>query len=350
MTEGSDVNTNPPAGFDDASQDDPYGIREVLRGMPDPGPMPDAVTDRITAALRAEAAGRTTAPAPDDVNLGEDGYLDEDTHIRRLLAAQPDPGPMPDLVERRIQAALAGELRAVPIDDQTRIQALLQQTPDPGPMPADVTARITEALRTAAADRGAPAENVRPFVTGSSNDASTSTNTPRTAGRSRTLRLVGGLVAAAVAGVVAVSTLPKLLDNQQNAPVAGAPATSDASDLPPGIIDKVHLSKTGTAYTSTGFAQQAGNFAKTGSQQTISPAEAAQLGSVGTKEGALRCAGSIGSGLKDNPNKIDVDIATYDAKPALVVVVTKGDTRTAWVLGRDCDKNTTPIAGPTTVS
>ncbi|GAB3580081.1 hypothetical protein GCM10027579_06200 [Calidifontibacter terrae] len=287
--------------------------------------MPAALADRITRSLAEEGRRRADPSEHDD--------------IRRLLGAAPDPGPMPDLVARRIENAFAGELRATPIDDQSRIQELLRATPAPGPMPTDVSARVNEALRVAAAERDAPAENVRPI--GSSR---------ATPARSHRLRLVGGLLAAAAAGVVAVTTLPQLMNSQGSAPVANAPATAAPSDYPPGLVDKIHVSNTGTSYTSTAFTQQAGSFAKSKSTQTISPEQAALLGPVATKEGALRCAASIGQSLKDNPNKINVDIATYDSQPALVVVVTKGNTATAWVLNRNCDQSTSPLAGPTTVS
>lgn len=331
MTEGFDVSMNPPQGSADAFADDPHGVREVLGNLPDPGPMPADVTDRITSAIAAESVRREDPSGHD--------------RIRRLLVAQPDPGPMPEFVSRRIEAALGQELQAAPIDDQSRIQSLLRKSPDPGSMPAEVSDRINRALATAAADRSAAGENVRSI------GSARSTATRATPVRNRRLRLVGGLAAAAVAGVVAVSTLPQLLNTHNDAPVAGAPHQSPApSDFPPGIVDKIHVSNTGTAYTSTGLSQQAGNFAKTSPTQSISPEQAARLGPVATKEGALRCASSIGQSIKDNPNKIDVDIATFNAKPALVVVVTKNDASTAWVLSRNCDRNTTPLAGPTAVS
>lgn len=48
-------------GMGGPSQDepDPTGIRDLLSSLPDPGPMPPDLTNRIEAALRQEAAART---------------------------------------------------------------------------------------------------------------------------------------------------------------------------------------------------------------------------------------------------------------------------------------------------
>ena len=45
-------------------EDDPTGVRELLAGLPDPGPMPPEVTARILAALDAERLRAADTPAP----------------------------------------------------------------------------------------------------------------------------------------------------------------------------------------------------------------------------------------------------------------------------------------------
>lgn len=47
--------TTPPDDF----ENDPTGVRDLLRSLPDPGPMPQDVNDRISAALVAEQKNRS---------------------------------------------------------------------------------------------------------------------------------------------------------------------------------------------------------------------------------------------------------------------------------------------------
>lgn len=56
------MNSSRRPGQGGSSQDepDPTGIRDLLSSLPDPGPMPPDLTSRIEAALRQEAAARTT--------------------------------------------------------------------------------------------------------------------------------------------------------------------------------------------------------------------------------------------------------------------------------------------------
>jgi hypothetical protein len=56
----------PPHGPDD--QDDPTGIRALLSGMPDPGPMPADLVERINASIAAEQAARAGSRGLHDLN------------------------------------------------------------------------------------------------------------------------------------------------------------------------------------------------------------------------------------------------------------------------------------------
>lgn len=54
--------TPPPRRWDPADpEDDPTGMRALLSALPDPGPMPAHLVDRITASLAAEQAARQHA-------------------------------------------------------------------------------------------------------------------------------------------------------------------------------------------------------------------------------------------------------------------------------------------------
>ncbi|WP_343994674.1 hypothetical protein, partial [Terrabacter terrae] len=73
------------------------------RTQPDPELHPAAMDARHGAAVDSE-------PELDaDLDPGPDPELDR--HVRALLADVPDPGPMPAAVSRRISAALLDEAR-----------------------------------------------------------------------------------------------------------------------------------------------------------------------------------------------------------------------------------------------
>lgn len=377
------MSTKPPQGLDAAFEDDPTGVRELLRSVPDPGPMPADVSDRIRDAL----ANETVARRPGGLHAVPIEPRDDESAVRDLLAAQPDPGPMPDHVASGILAALRAEheaaradagpapesfdddphgirelLRAQPAPgpmpaavskrimhrldveraeaadaDPTGMRDLLRAQPDPGPMPDLVAARVTAALKHEAGRRGDQPSNVT---------ALRSRTDEPPARRSAVLRLVGGAAAAAVAGVIAIGAYQSMGSNE----APPTQAVTSTSPGPSGITDKVYVTSTDRNYTAASLSTDAGSLARADVDAGLTPADATKLGSVATKEGATACAAGIGQEVLDRSSRITVDIAQYEGKPALIVVTTRDGQSTAWVLGRDCDKHQTPLAGPTTVS
>ena len=69
--------------------DDPTGIRSMLRALPEPGPMPEEVVQRIQARLGVEQAHRTPRPAPGTLAGRGDSFIDlaaERSHRRPARA------------------------------------------------------------------------------------------------------------------------------------------------------------------------------------------------------------------------------------------------------------------------
>lgn len=381
------MSTKPPQGLDAAFEDDPHGVRELLRGLPDPGPMPADVSDRIRDALARERAHagdelhgvdietRDAQSADDrvrDLLRGQpdpgpmpaaltdnilaafsaqrsgrnttDDVADEDADprgIRELLRELPDPGPMPAAVSKRIEFALTAEHAAAQDTDPTGMRDLLRELPDPGPMPSSVADRVEAALAHEAGRRDERPDNVTPLRsrTGGSRAAST----PATR-RTGLLRLVRGAAAAAVAGVIAFGAFQSM-DN--DAPPTQAVPTKSVDGT--NVADKVHVTSSDKNYTAASFRTEAAALAKADVGAGLAPADANKLGSVATKDGALSCASAIGKGVLDESSRITVDIARYESRPALVVVVTKDGRSTGWVLNRNCDSDQAPVAGPTQV-
>lgn len=57
-----------PSSMDDGSEPDPTGVRDLLRGLPDPGGMPAGLEARIDAALRAEQSQRARSASAQPPN------------------------------------------------------------------------------------------------------------------------------------------------------------------------------------------------------------------------------------------------------------------------------------------
>lgn len=326
----------PPEGSGAQFEDDPTGVRELLRALPDPGPMPDDVTRRIQNALDAE---KRSAPVVSD---------DDQERISRLLADQPDPGPMPDDVMASIESALAREAGARPEPThQQQMRDLLADLPAPGPMPASVSDRIEAALQREAGDRGEAPENVTPLFGGERSSGRSSRPADRSSrdAQPRRRNWFTGVAVAAAVGAIAVAVGPNIMESNQAPPVMGAQQSSDAD-----LADRVNLSATGTKYTSASFAEQARAMNSEASLPEAPASKLAALGSVGTKDGILKCARLLGDSLRDDPDRIRVDLADYNDRPSVIVVVTKGEKSTGWVLSRTCDTDDRPVAGPTDVS
>lgn len=310
-------------------------VRELLRELPDPGPMPAGITDSILAAFAAQRSGHRSTDDSTDENA-------DPSRIRDLLRELPDPGPMPAAVSKRIEFALADERATAHDADPTGMRDLLRELPDPGPMPSSVADRVEAALAHETGRRDERPDNVTPLRsrTGGSRAASTPPATRRTG----MLRLVGGAAAAAVAGVIAFGAFQSM-DNDAP-PTQAVPTKSvDATN----VADKVHVTSSDKNYTAASFRTDAAALAKADVGPGLAPADANKLGSVATKDGALSCASAIGKGVLDESSRITIDIARYESKPALVVVVTKDGKSTGWVLNRNCDSNQAPVAGPTQV-
>ena len=251
-----------------------------------------------------------------------------------------------------------------PDEDPTGVRALLSALPEPGPMPPELVARITASLERehqARVEAGAvPPEGVTPLIRRPSRSG--------WFGRPSRLRQVVALgsAAAAVAAVAAVGTVV-VLDQRPGVPAAAkvAPADQHAAGGNGGVGEKpgavgplpgtdvpVNFEASGTPYTSAGFAQQAATMQATNHTPLRQDAlQRPEVKKLGPPMNLGQCIKTLGAGLRSQPDRVWVDLGTYDGSPAVIIVVTAGGKSQAWAVGRTCRAGQpSVIAGPTTVA
>ena len=227
-------------------------------------------------------------------------------------------------------------------NDPTGIRDLLRSLPDPGPMPDDVADRITAALAQEQAGRSdADRGNVTPL-----------THAARPArggsGGRRWMQAVGGLVAAAAVAAVAVVGVNAL--QHDNAPTSAVPSGSAPSSVSGDkLVGRMQVESTGTDYTPASFNAQAASMAAGSASSKPNAGLVTEFGSLATPSSLLACARSIGGSLLNNPSDIKVDLATFEGRPAVVIVVTNQGQKTAFAVSSTCSKGDEPYAAPRTI-
>lgn len=233
--------------------------------------------------------------------------------------------------------------------DPTGIRQLLAALPDPGPMPPDLVARISSALAEEARAAGTATPGQAGPPTGS-DDARPARVVPLRR-RSR-WHLLGA--AAAVAGVVGfgglvVSQLSGGLEASLGVTSGAgdeaggqgyAPGRQEGADSAGGTDGTdVQVVRTGVAYTSADLGDQARLVAGDTAERPNAVAvpdvvDGAPAGAVADPAGALACAGALGPG---SWSAVVVDVATVDGAPAAVLVLTDpSGGRAVYAVQRSC--------------
>ena len=245
--------------------DDPTGVRALLAGLGDPGPMPANLVDRINASIaaeqRARSAGHTSAG---HTSAGAHGTV---VPLRRRLPSWPKVG--------LAAAAVAVVAVAVPAMAGT----------GPGELLASLSGTGSSSASSAAGSAAkAPAE----------------------AGRKD----------------------------------AGEHAMSSAAT--------VTLKATGTAYTSSALRTQVRTALGGAVKDHATPSSAfsgSSAGAASTDEAGLRgCLTALGVAAW---MPLTGDVATYDGRPAVVVVVSGDAGQSVYAVAPDCDADHPALmAGP----
>ncbi|WP_330475438.1 hypothetical protein [Terrabacter sp. C0L_2] len=233
-----------------------------------------------------------------------------DSRVRSLLADASDPGPMPDAVSDRIEAALleAARLRV-----------------DPGPLLATRSATGSDATGR----------------TGPTTGGGTVLAMPSRAERPKPIYLAAAVAAAAAVVAVGASAL-HVTKRPNGAAVVGDTYSSVASatpSSPPPTTTGLHIQLSTTAYSAGTLAAQARTLLDhPGEQIRDLAAESPGIGPIATPIGLEACLEEIGAldGTDPAPDAVSADVATFDGRPAVVVVVTRAGASTAWAVERSC--------------
>lgn len=255
-------------------------------------------------------------------------------------------------------------------DDPTGMRALLAALPDPGPMPADVVRAITEAL----AAEQQPMAEVVPITLTSSREVPRMVSLGRYVGRAAAAAaligfgflgltesghsLLGDLLGRSYTTAGSASQGPYLMEASKDAEAGEAygsasPGTSldgKLSSIPtdgprpssgPAHVGSVQVYLSARHYTANNLVREATQFARSpGTELAPLAAETPAIGPIGTPAGIEACVNAAGIPVAET---LLADLATFEGAPAVVIVTVRGTTQTAYVASRTC--GATPATG-----
>lgn len=316
---------------------------------------------------------RSDQPVSGDLSADARNPADDDTTgIRALLAALPDPGPMPPSLVHRITLSLAAEqekraasersqavhpVRAARLHRLERV-APRDRSSAPGADQPDHS-HISDTGHAGLSRRWSGGRRRRGTL---ASGPPVATASPRASGRAswqRSVLTVAGAAAAAVlvgtlghtivqgsgasgassSAGAAVMSPESAAGSAGSSPAAAAPkaGSRQAGDSGAGTRLRANITVTvsGTAYTASTLATGARSLL-TSPPRTIgsSDSEAPAIGPLGTPTGASACLDGLGVPGSDH---VVVDLATYAGRPAAVLVVTDSHQgRRVYAVKRSC--------------
>ncbi len=266
-------------GRDREPEFDPTGIRALLAALPDPGPMPPTLVDRIAASLAAEQQGRARSAVGQP--LGS-----------RVVSAPGAPSPL------------------------TRLQR-----PERHVRTRNVRRRAWQ--RPVLSIAGAAAAVVVVGALGTSLFHSTQN------GSGASASAAGGaqLYSASQSASSSASSSQQAAAGSNGAEGSNGAAASTPPDLVVGLSS--------TAYSASNVALAARRLLPTrGPALRPLASEAPAIGPIGTPIGARACLAALRVPASDSAV---VDIATYEGQPAAVIVTsTRTGVSTVYVVKRSC--------------
>jgi hypothetical protein len=290
---------------------------------------------------------RLTPPdddAPVTTASGGSGHLTpeqlDELAARAHADVDPDQEDVRPAADRGLERHLAGcaACRAA-LGDQVEVSALLRREPDPGPMPTEVLARLDAALAGAASTRTAAAGSDRRNV------VPLAAHRPGALGRITESRLTKSLVAAAAVLLMAAGSFAALHRNGSGGPSASTASGSSAARGPvagPDLaLGNVQVQASGTAYTSANIRTEVNRrlaaFGTSAGGVIRAPQAENGTSTLTTPTGLRACLNALQAGTAQ---PVLVDLATYNGKPAAVIVLSDGSSgpsgKQLWVVSPTC--------------
>ena len=275
----------------------------------------------------------TTPDRPED--------LDDPTGVRALLAGLPDPGPMPTHLVDRINASIAAEQEA---RGGTRVVTLAERRRPWRRIGLAAAAAAVAAVAVPALVMGTGSGGVLASLGGSRQSSADARALSAQADSGSVQSRAEGSAGSVQPGAGAT---PGATDSGGAGTDSGyAAGGKRVAATPWGGVLSIYRSN--TAYTSTGFTRQVRAFVDhPGSTLQPLAAESPTVGPAGTPIGLQPCLDAL---HLQPAARVMADLATFDGTPAVVVVASSGTVRTAFAMRRTCTAgHTSPLVGPVTV-
>ncbi len=294
-------------------------------------------------------------------------WVDDDpdpSGVRRLLAAQPDPGPMPADVSARILAAIGEAQRRASLDPaagSAELSAELGLRVDAAPEDDQADAGgIPGAAGSGLGSVSGRGRRVRPSA--SQGDAAST----GAAGRRRRLADSDGpsvrrrrwvVLASAAATVAALGLVGGLLSQRgvlrpssttgsvagaaarPEAGVATRQAAADASAAAPaadGVPHPIHLEASERRYSAATIVRLAQEMLDAADRRTrVTQSTSEGPGGTLSPATVAECVTTLGEGEAD---AVFADVATFEGLPAIVIVVVDAGLKEVYVVDRSCSK------------
>lgn len=291
-------------------------------------------TDRLAASIEVSTVYKPHVP------MGSEPSRDDDpTGVRDLLSSLPHPDPMPEHLVERINASLAAE--------QTQRAARMS---NPSVTPLLATARrrprkLVFAMAAAAAVAlvatvGSTILLTRQPTTTSISAALTTTSSSRDA---------SGKAASSAEANAKLSATQRSLTGVQPGPPASSPtarAAGKATVLVRGVFSgsSVQIVQSGTRYAQADFVSQARTLRGV-TPQLPQPYALPGVGPAATGPGLMECLRAIGVA---ETQLVRADLASYEGRPAVIIVATTKGLTLAYVVDPQCSAATATVLRPAT--
>jgi hypothetical protein len=234
-------------------------------------------------------------------------------------------------------------------DDQTGVRAMLSALPEPDPMPAYLVERISASLAAEQAQReDVPGSSVTPMLA----------STRRRPGR--LLMAIAGAAAAVVLIGVVGNTMQATNQTTAAGDTASSALTSGSREaqgaVPPSAGEKtapgrvltpasIEIRSSDVRYTGADFVTQVRSLRGAALDSVQPKAVTTVEGQISTAGDLTGCLSAIGA---DGAQSVWADVAFYERQPAVIIVATTDGVSTAYVVGRECSRAHPALLRPAT--